>query len=130
MKLLVLVLTFIGISALGGAIGMLDASPMFIAPALQRMDPASTQGTLLVLSFLYAMSALVAAYGAWRRATWTLGAYAAFATLAAAFLVFFLYIAPVPKDAFFFTAGPGFLGLAGWGFWKGWATLKAELKRA
>lgn len=129
MRLLILVLTVVAISALGGTLAFVNSQSIPIAPELQKLDPAVTLRVLKILTSLYTISAFLAAYGAWRRAHCALHAYAIFATLAAAFLLFFLSIAPVPKDAFFFVVGPIFFGLVGWGLWKGWLVLSAELKR-
>jgi hypothetical protein len=129
MKLLILVLTLVGVAALVGALGLLSSQPAYIAPELQKLSPEDTHRAIVVLSFLYALSALVAALAAWRRSPIALGAYAAFVGSALAFVTFLLYIAPIPKDAFFFVVSPIFLGVVGWGFWKGWATLTVELRR-
>ena len=108
---------------------MLFGQPIYIAPSLQKVDPATTHRVLLVLSFLYSISALLAAYGAWRRSNWCRSVYAVFAGTATAFLLFFFYIAPIPKDALSFIGGPIFLGLLGWGLWKGWHVISAELNK-
>jgi hypothetical protein len=128
MRTLVIVLVFIGVSALFGSLGLLSSEPMYIAPSLQKLDPATSHRIMLILSFPYSMAALLAAYAASGRRQWALRVYAAFAVFGLLLAGFFLYIAPVPKDAFSLVLGLVFFGLIGWALWKGWRTMHSALK--
>jgi hypothetical protein len=130
MRILVTVLVFIGASALFGSLGLLSSEPIYIAPSLQKLDPTTSHRIMLFLSFPYAMAALLAAYAAWGRREWALRVYAAFAVFGLLLSGFFLYIAPVPKDAFSLVLGLVFFGLFGWALRKGWRTIQSELKNA
>ena len=129
MRLLISILVLIGVSSLAGSFGLLLGEPMYVAPSLQKLDPGVAHWALVVMAFTYSMSAWVAAYASWSRSLWALGAYAAFAGSAILFAAFFLYIAPIPVDAFSFIAGPIFFGVVGWGLWKGRQVLATELQR-
>jgi hypothetical protein len=128
MRILVTVLVFIGVSALFGSMGLLSSEPIYIAPSLQKLDPATSHRIMLFLSFPYSMAALLAAYAAWGRRPWALRVYAAFAVFGLLLAGFFLYIAPVPKDAFSLVLGLVFFGLMGWALRKGWRTMQSTLK--
>ena len=130
MRLLVTVLVLIGVSALFGSLGLLSSKPIYVAPSLQKLDPTTSQRIMLFLSFPYAMAALLAAYAAWGRREWALRGYAAFAVFGLLLAGFFLYIAPVPKDAFSLVLGLVFFGLVGWALWKGWRTMESVIKSA
>jgi O-antigen/teichoic acid export membrane protein len=128
MRLLVTVLVLIGVSALFGSLGLLSSEPFYIAPSLQKLDPTTSHRIILFLSFPYSMAALLAAYAAWGRREWAPRAYVAFAVFGLLLAGFFLYIAPVPKDAFSLVLGLVFFVLIGWALWKGWRTMESELK--
>jgi hypothetical protein len=128
MRLLVIVLVFIGVSALFGSLGLLFSEPFYIAPSLRKLDPVTGHRIMLFLSFPYSMTALLAAYAAWLRREWALRAYVAFAALGLLLAGFFLYIAPVPKDAFSLVPVLVFFGLSGWALWKGWRTMQSGLE--
>jgi hypothetical protein len=130
MRVLVTVLVFIGVSALFGSLGLLSGEPVYIAPPLQKLDPTTSHRIMLLLSFPYSMAALLAAYAAWGRREWARRVYAAFAVFGLLLAGFFLYIAPVPKDAFSLVLGLVFFGLIGWALWKGWRTMQSGLKSA
>jgi hypothetical protein len=128
MRILVTVLVFIGVSALCGSMGLLSSEPFYIAPSLQKLDPKTTHRIMLFLGFLYSMAALLAAYAAWGRREWALRVYVAFAVFGPLLAGFFLYIAPLPKDAFSLVPALVFFGLMGWALWRGWRTMQSALK--
>ena len=128
MRLLILLLTLIGISALGGSIGLLLGEPMYVAPSLRRLDPLVTHRLLLLLAFTYTLAALLTAFAAKQRRAWAKSAYTAFALSAVLLVVFFLYIAPIPRDAFSLVTGLPIFLLLGWGLWKGRKVLDAGIQ--
>ena len=128
MRILALILTLVGVSALGGSIGLVRGEPMYIAPELQKLHPLIAYRVLVLLTFPYSVLALLTGYAVWRRYRWATRTYALFAGFAVVLILFFLYIAPIPVDAFSLIVGPLFLALAGWGLWKGWKVLGSEFR--
>jgi hypothetical protein len=128
MRLLILLLTVIGISALGGSVGLLVGDPMYIAPSLRKIDPLMAHRVLILLAFTYSFAALLTALAAKQRRTWARSAYDAFAISASLLVGFFLYVAPIPRDLFSVATGIAFFTLLGWGLWKGRQVLDAGIQ--
>jgi hypothetical protein len=111
------VLTLIGVSALGGILGIPWNQPLAVAPQLLAFDPLTTNRVLLVAAVIYCGATLTCAVALWRMLPWAKTAYLYFSVSVAVFLITWLGLVhifgPFPIAVAFF----GLLGAAlNWGW--------------
>ena len=109
------ILLLLSISGFGGAAMFFQSDGSAVAPALQRVSPTLEHWILVLASLAYAGSGASASLGIFRRSSWALQAYTVWAVSIASFVLFFLYIAPIPLDTFTFVGLPLFLGVGALG---------------
>ena len=129
MRTLSLILWLIGIPALCGVVGFAAGGPIFIAPSLQKVDPQAAKVIVGAFGAAYAVSALASAYAAGRALPWVRRSYRIFVVSVVCYVVAFLYVMPVPLDAFSYTVGPIFFLLVGLALWRGWRVIERNVSR-
>jgi hypothetical protein len=106
-----------GVSALGGILGIPWNQPIAIAPQLLAFSPLITSRGLLVAAVIYCGATLTCAVALWRMLPWAKTAYLYFSISVAIFLITWFGLVhifgPIPIAVTFF----GFLGA---GLYWGW----------
>ena len=93
---LALILGLIGISALGGVIGIPFGQPLNVAPQLLRLDPGPTSWLIFACAAIYCGTTLVAAFSLWRMRSWARTAYLCFVASIVGYMVIFIFLIRIP----------------------------------
>ena len=120
-RTLALILTLLGISAVGGMLGFPLREGIYIAPSLQRVDPAVAKWLIFSAGVFYCASTLLAAYSLWTLRSWAPRAYVGFGLSLFAFCAVTGFILPVPTDIFVALL---FFGVLMAALLKGWRVIK------
>jgi hypothetical protein len=121
-RTLALVLTLIGISALGGVLLAPWGQPLPVAPQLLHADPRVAGWLILSAATIYCLATLICAYALWRMASWAPAAYGYFVVSIVLYMTLFSYIVRVPTPV---GLGLAFFALLGAGLYWGWRVVKA-----
>jgi hypothetical protein len=112
-----LILTLLGLSALGGVVVIPWGRPLPIAPQLLLLDPVVTGWIIFGAAALYCGATLLCAFALWRMRPWAPQAYLGFAATVATFLALHLLLVRIPTPlALEFL----FVGLLGGALYWGW----------
>jgi hypothetical protein len=120
-RTLALVLTLIGISALGGVLFIPWGQPFPVAPELLHADPLVASWLIFSAATIYCLAALTCAYALWRMTSWAPAAYGCFVASIVLYIALFLYIVRVPSPI---GIGLTFFGLLGAGLYWGWHVVR------
>jgi len=111
------VLTLIGVSALGGILGIPWNQPLGVAPQLLAFSPLITSRVLLVAAVIYCGATLTCAVALWRMLPWAKSAYLYFTISVAVFLIAWFGLVHILGPI---SIAVAFLGLVAAALYWGW----------
>ena len=120
-RTLALILTLVGISALGGTVVAPWGQPLRVAPQLLYGDPQVAGWLIFSAATLYSAAALVCAYALWRMVSWAPAAYGYFVASIVLYMALFLFIVRIPAPL---SLGLLFFGLFGAALYWGWRVVR------
>ena len=116
-----LVLTLIGVSALGGIVGTPWGQPLPVAPQLLRADPRTASWLIFMAAVIYCVATLICAFALWRMRPWTPTAYRWFVASILFYMLLFLYLVRIPAPI---GLAVTFFGLLGAALYWGWRIVR------
>lgn len=118
------ILIVLGLSALGGVIGLPWGTPIRVAPQLLVLDPITTTWVIHLLAITYCGATLACAFSLWRMLFWARAAYICFVASVVIYLTSLLCLVRVPSPI---SIAVLFFGLLGAGLFWGWRVVASHL---
>lgn len=120
-RTLALILTLIGVSAVGGISLTPWGRPLPVAPELLHADPLVASWLISSAATIYCIVTLTCAYALWRMTYWAPAAYGCFVASIVLYMGIFLFIVRIPGPI---GIGIAFFGLLGAGLYWGWRVVR------
>lgn len=121
-RTLALILTLIGISALGGILLAPWGQPLPVAPQFLLGDPHVASWLIFSAGTIYSAATLVCAYALWRMVSWAPAAYGCFVASIVLYMALFLFLVRIPTPI---GLGLAFFGLFGAALYWGWRVVRS-----